>query len=109
MLEDLEGKVVSEEEAAKGLGFADVTEFRRWQTDLGTKVSELEYALKQAEREIRGFQWHGLRMQRVLERLRDLLKSGQSIPVNDALLAIGVVCGGAVDWDNEVTDWYTLS
>ena len=56
---DLKGTPVSEEACAIGLGFANVFEMRRWQTDLGHRCQELEYELKKANGQIDGLMWHG--------------------------------------------------
>lgn len=129
MSADYQGKVVSEEEAAKGLGFANVDEFRRWQTDLGRENAELKYALSQAKDEARRFRSSGMRCTAILERCKSFLTGiKNAIEVSDSrqlkesvgwygdndkepdhinklILAIGVVCGGAVDWKHELRDW----
>lgn len=112
----LEGELVSEEYVAKGLGFPDVNEFRRWQTELGKENAELKYALSQARDEAKRFQWAGLRQQAILEKAEEWIKQyRETINVRDypdtkpfldkLLLAIGVVCGRGVDWENALKDW----
>jgi hypothetical protein len=98
--DDLEGRPVSEEEAAVGLGFADVREFRRWQTEQGQRVAELENRLRGAERDRDCFLWHVKRMRTVLGKIEPTLTN----PL--FRLAVGVVCGRAVDWKNELDDWW---
>jgi len=129
MSADYQGKVVSEEEAAKGLGFANIDEFRRWQTDLGHENAELKYALSQAKNEAKRFQSSGMRCTAILERcksflidIKDAIDAGDRNQLKMAtgwhwsdakedghitklILAIGVVCGGAVDWNHELRDW----
>ena len=100
-MEDIQGRIVSEEEVAGQLGFANVFEFRRWQTDIGNKLSEAERALYNSKQDAETFRWHGRRMQAVLEMIDDHLQNGTAVENKDRiLLAIGVVCGSAVDWDH---------
>jgi len=110
---DLQGKVVSEEEVAADLGFANVHDLRRWSTDLGSKVLKLEHELKTAIDERDRFQWIGRhRMMPVFEKLDEILKAMQEGTIPDAptlaklRLAIGVVCGKEVDWDHILKDWF---
>lgn len=70
----MHGELVGEEEVAKGLGFADVNEFRRWQTELGRKNAELEHALSQAKDEAKRFRWHGMRQEFILGKAEEFLK-----------------------------------
>jgi hypothetical protein len=124
---DMEGTPVSEEEVAKGLGFANVTEFRRWQTDLGHEVLELKHALRQMKDESEGFRWHGLRQRQILEECRkflqgfevtgnillpEIIQHPQSLRklIPKLILAINVVTGTGepgqnVDWNHELDDW----
>ena len=108
---DLEGKVVSEEEVATDLGFKDILEFRRWQTDQGYKIAELEHELRITKDDARNFRYAGMRMQKVLEKIEPVLikLEGENIqtdpPLSKLLLAIGVVCGRGVDWDHVLKDW----
>lgn len=107
-MQDIHGKLVSEEEVATALGFANVHELRRWQTDLGHKVKELEHQLSLTQGDARNFRRHGERMMRVLEKAEQTLialseeKEITSDHMNRLLLAIRVVCGRGVDWNNEV-------
>jgi hypothetical protein len=105
---DLTGTPVSEEHVASELGFSSVHELRRWQTEQGTKVVELEYELTVARGDADRFKWVGERMLAVLTRLEALLKHGQvdEETRRKALLAIAVVSGRGVDWNHEVTDWF---
>jgi hypothetical protein len=100
---DLEGHPVSEEEAAVSLGFADVPEFRRWQTEQGQRVAELKIRLREAELDRDMFRWHVRRMEAVLRRIEPTL--------TDPLLrlAVGVVLGRDVDWKHELKDWWEKS
>jgi len=102
---DLNGEIVSEQEVATDLGFADIDEFRRWQTEMISKVVELERKLKQAEDEWVRFQAVGKKMQRVLERARAFLECDldKLVPRDDLLLAIRIVNGKAVDWEHRLT------
>ena len=109
---DLQGTPVSEAEVAADLGFASVHELRRWQTDLGFKVKELEHQLHLTEGDRDRFQWHGRRMDVIFTRCEELInkiKAGETPEpalLDKLLLAISVVCGrGAVDWDNVLEDW----
>ena len=101
MSEYMTGKVVSEAEAAAGLGFADVFEFRRWQTEMGQKVADVEEKLRAAANDRDSFRWHGKRMQVVLEKVAAL----PSIP-DDIALAISVVLGKGVDWEHRLDGWF---
>jgi len=51
------GTIVSEEEAAKALGYADVFEMRRAGTEQGRQIEELKYSLSQAKQDADRFQW----------------------------------------------------
>ena len=129
-IKDLQGTVVSEEEVAKGLGFKDVFELRRWQTDLGHQMMEAQAKLREAESDRDNFRWVGRRMMKVLEkaepllmRLQDAYKvfnqetagAGQSgspeaktlADVTKVLLALRVVCGlkEAPDSTMPAIDW----
>lgn len=99
MSQDIKGTPVSEEEVAADLGFKDVHDLRRWRTEQGRKVWELEALLREATRDRDEFRWHVRRMRTVLEKIEPTL--------TDPLLrlAVGVVLGGAVDWKNELKDW----
>lgn len=110
-IKDMQGTVVSEEEVAKNLGFADVHELRRWQTDLGHKVMELEHALHTTKDDLRNFKWHGERMLRIFDRIEVFLvdlQKGQTPDqklIEKLLLGVRVVCGHGVDWNHELKDW----
>lgn len=111
---DLTGTPVDEAEVAGDLGFADVHEFRRWQTELGGKVADLEHKLRSAINERDNYRWHGRRMQVVLEKIREsLITPGRPLhsdPLpSDLVLAIGVVLGKEVDWENRLKDWFPCS
>jgi hypothetical protein len=100
MIHDLEGRPVSEEEAAVSLGFADVPAFRRWKTVQGQRVWELEVKLLRSERELDELRWHLKRTEAVLRRIEPKL--------TDPLLrlAVGVVLGRDVDWKGELKDFW---
>lgn len=102
--QDLEGTVVSEGHVAESLGFADVSEMRRWETKQGQRVAELERKLSEKEQDADRFRWEGLRMLAVLERVKDHLTQGVH-PREHVLLAIEVVAGRGVDWDGVLKDW----
>jgi hypothetical protein len=108
-MNDIEGTPVSEEEVAKGLGFANVFELRRWQTEAGHKLAEAEAKLRGVEGDRDNFRWHGIRQQLLLERidgmLADLQQGKQPVELNKFRLAIAVVAGKGVDWDNVLKDW----
>lgn len=108
MSENIQGEIVPEEEVATDLGFKDAYELRRWQTDCGNKVIELEHALRQAKDEAKGFRWVGMRQQKVLEKCDYFLASLEACG-DDSLgklrLAIAVVTGKGVDWDHVLKDW----
>lgn len=115
----MEGVVVSEEEVAKHLGFNSVEELRRWNTELGKKAADLEYALSLAKQEAERFRWHGKRMQAILEQIAPVLEEvekahlwGDETYMKKLLLAINVVCGKqvsklveTVDWGHILKDW----
>ena len=110
---DLEGRVVNEEEVASGLGFKDVFELRRWQTDVGHKVEELEYALRKSKNEGERFRYAGRRMGIVLKKIdgfldeiKASLSENKCQELETLQLAIGVVFGGKVDWDHKLKDWF---
>lgn len=109
VMNDIEGTPVSEEEVAKGLGFANVYELRRWQTDTGHKLMEAEAKLREVEGDRNRFQWHGKRQQNLLERidgmLADLQQGKQPTELEKFRLAIAVVAGKGVDWNNTLQDW----
>jgi hypothetical protein len=105
-MQDMIGRPVSEEEAAAGLGFANVSEMRRWKTEMGQKVAHLEKSLRQAASDRDNFRWHVRRMQVVLERaLESLQQDGPPHP--DLALAIRVVLGRDVDWNHRLKDWFS--
>lgn len=107
------GVAISEEQAAGELGFASVQDLRRWQTELGHKCAELEYALKKTKNDVCGFQWHLRRMTAILERCGEVLdRIGRCGPASvdppvilKLILATRVVCGRGVDWDHLLDDW----
>jgi hypothetical protein len=106
--------VVSESEVASDLGFKDVHDLRRWQTDLGHQVLELKHKLSIVYGDANGFRWHGRRMVVVLERVLtflEVLDRCGSIAVVPAelhklMLAVRVMCGKGVDWGNTLDDWF---
>lgn len=108
---DMHGTPVSEAEVAAGLGFTNVHELRRWQTDLGHRVSELEAKVREVQGDADRFKWEGQRMQLVLEECTPVLRGLKHEEwryldaVPKLLLAISVVCGKGVDWNNELDDW----
>lgn len=106
---DMEGVPVSEEAVAADLGFASVHDMRRWNTELGVKVSELEAKLREVQGDADRFKWHGQRMQKVLEMASEYLRCyGNCVPPcskEKLMLAIAVVCGKGVDWNHELDDW----
>ncbi len=99
---DLIGRPVTEEEVAVNLGFANVHEMRRWKTEMGQKVANLERDLRITTDERNRFLQHGLKMQIVLQRVAE---SGV-ITDPDTRLAAGVVLGKAVDWEHRLKDWF---
>lgn len=111
-MKSIQGTPVSEEETAKGLGFANVDEFRRWQTDTGRELAETKFAMKQAKDEAQGFWWHLRRSQVVLDKAKELLLASKD-KIEDkelaekVLFAIDVIAGNrqAVDWDHKLDDW----
>ncbi len=107
MRESIEGTPVSEEEAAKGLGFGNVEEFRRWQTETGRELAETKFALKKAKDEAQGFWWHLRRSQVVLAKAKELLqnKIEDKELAEKVLFAIDVIESKAVDWDKKLDDW----
>ncbi len=106
MKHDIAGTPITEAEAAVSLGFADVHEMHRWDTEMGQKVADLEQKLRTAESDRDNFRWHGKRMQVVLEKIAKHLKQSGSIDDPDILLAIGVVTGKLVDWKNRLNGWF---
>ena len=105
-MQDIQGKIVSEEEAAKGLGFVDVFEFRRWQTDIGHELAELKHKLYRTENDRDNFQWHLKRHQIVFDKTDEYLSQlEQNEEVKKLRLAISVVSGRGVDWDHILKDW----
>lgn len=110
-MNDIEGTPVSEEEVAKGLGFDNVFELRRWQTDAGHKLMEAEAKLREVEGDRDRFLWHGKRQMKLLERIDALLRDLQlgkqpdELTLDKARLAIAVVTGKGVDWGNTLKDW----
>lgn len=107
--EDLGGRLITEEELAKHLGFSNVDELRRWDTEMGKKVSTLEQQLYQANRDKDNFLWQGQRMQKVLEKLVEPLldQVNQSyLPPKDeiaqTLKALKVVCNKEADCGGEI-------
>jgi hypothetical protein len=89
-----------------------VSEFRRWQTEIGNENSELKYALKQAKEEAKRFRYTGRKMQVVLEKIEPFLEninkglgSSQGL-LPELLLAIKVVCGKVPDWGNVFDEWF---
>ena len=111
-MHDFEGKVVSEEEAAISLGFANVFEMRRWQTEMGHEVAELKTKLRHAEIDRDNFKWHLKRQQVVLEKCEEYFNKLQENEAfnNEAVsklrLAIAVVAGQGVDWNHILKDWF---
>lgn len=107
---DLVGKPVSEEEVAKHLGFSNVDELRRWDTEMGQKVGNLERKLYERNNDAENFKWTGLRMMKVLELVEPLLQGlkGMGLPpeeeLNKVLKAVRVVLGKEVDWGNTL-EW----
>jgi hypothetical protein len=104
--QDLVGKVVSEEEAATGLGFSSVHEMRRWDTEMGRKVANLEEKLREAISDRDRFQWHGKKMMVVLEKVQAYFDKHNFNNVSDLSLAISVVTGKGVDWHHRLKDWF---
>ncbi len=124
MNKNIQGVVVPESEVSADLGFANVNEFRRWQTKLGMDNGELKHALRSARGEASGFQWHVKRMHFVLGKIREYLTDikdavngadsrqlKEAIGWNDPayldklILAADVVAGRGVDWDHILKDW----
>ncbi len=99
---DMIGTPVTEAEVATDLGFADVFEMRRWQTECGQKVADLEQKLRTAESDRDNFRWHSRRMQVVLERLAE----SDLVTDPDLKLAIGMVLNKEVDWNHKLKGWF---
>jgi hypothetical protein len=100
----MHGEIVSEEEVAKGLGFANVDEFRRWQTELGHKKGELEFALSEAKRESRRFRWAGMRMEFMLGKAEAYLQTELNAAKHHVakLENSGVMAEGAMNENSEM-------
>lgn len=113
MGQDIRGVEVSEAEVATGLGFADIYEFRRWQTEMGRKVSELEHALFVATNNRDNFRATGLNMVKVLTAIAATIDAGEpfgtgnrlAIISDDLRLAIDVVMGKQPDWGGKIRKW----
>lgn len=109
---DIYGRPVSEEEAAKDLGFVNIHEFRRWQTSEGQRFWELANRLRVVEGERDRFLWTGKRMQAVLRRIEPVLVeliSGAdpaTMDLRKLLLGLQVADGRGVDWDHVLEDWW---
>ncbi len=102
MNKSIQGEIVSESEVAADLGFADVFEMRRWQTEMGHKVADLEHELRQAINERDRFRWNLRRTIVVLEKIIEA-----DPPLSDDLkLGMSVVIGRGVDWDHRLKDWF---
>ena len=104
------GELISEEEASKNLGFKDIIEFRRWQTEEGVARMELEAKLRAAESDRDNFKWHGKRMQKVLEFIeeKDVKPIEQIVGQSDEdyiKWMVRVVLGKEVDWDNKLKEF----
>jgi hypothetical protein len=109
--QDINGTPVTEEEAAHGLGFKDVFELRRWQTDQGNTLWEAQVKLKEVEQDRDRFLWHLKRHGSALKRIGHMLDR----PLTKAdialiKLAIGVATNhdvgqGMVDWKHELGDF----
>lgn len=102
---------VPESEVASDLGFKNIYDYRCWQTIQGFKISELEHELIIAKDNADQFKWVGKRMQIVLEKLKHyLLNTPQTYDTEPSifklLLAIDVVCGTGVDWNNLIKPWF---
>ncbi len=104
-MQDIIGTEVTEAEVAIDLGFADVHEMRRWETEMGQKVADLEEKLRTTESDRDNFRWHGKRMQVVLERIEEFVDESGSLDP-DLSLAIGVVLGKVVDWEHRLKGWF---
>ena len=101
----IQGVVVSESEVATDLGFSNVSEMRRWETETGQKLADTQEKLRSAISERDQFLWHGKRMRAVLERIRVSLAVGSPLHP-DIELAIGVVLGKDVDWNHKLDGWF---
>lgn len=111
-----EGREVPEEEVIEALGFADVFEFRRWKTEQGRRIWDLEQELKTAKEDAKNFQWHGKRQQLILEKLDQFvslfidsatLNSFDMEQLDKLHLAVKVVTGKGVDWDHKLDSWFS--
>ncbi len=105
MNHDLKGTVVDEAHVAADLGFDSVAAMRRWETEMGQKVFELETKLETAEHNRDSFLRTGRRMQTVLERIHASLHRGEPLHP-DLVLAIGVVLGKEADWGGRLRGWW---
>lgn len=105
-MQDIKGKIVEEADVCKDLGFLSIAEFRRWQTNIGYENEKLKYALNQEKDQSSRFQYHGLKMQKVLDKMKEFLKSHESDEAKKILLAIEVVSGRGVDWENSLKGWF---
>lgn len=108
----MHGVLVSEEEVAKGLGFANVDEFKRWHTDIGREAEELKHSLRAAKSDAEHMRYGLKRTIIVLDKCKAFitetynneLDSFQRKDTDKLLLAIDVVKGQGVDWDYILKD-----
>lgn len=92
MDEKWEGKVISEEEAAKSLGYQDVFEFRRASTEQGREVERLKNELRLAKTSLEDFKITINRMHKTLEMVEPLLADQEILHV------LRIVIGKETDW-----------
>ena len=93
--------IIDEEQVAK---------MRRWETEMGQKVAELETQLKETRADVDNFRWYGNRMQKVLEQFIERLQYENIQTYNwkgiDLLLAAQVACNQKVDWNNQLREFF---
>lgn len=100
-IKDTEGTPVSEEDAARDLGFADVFEFR-WSTKMDRELAEARRMLCASQEDAKQFRCAGQRMEAVLNKIKDLFENGLVLKLHsvheDIVKAIDIVCGREADW-----------
>lgn len=116
---DIHSKPVPEAEVAADLGFKTIYEMRRWSTDLGMQVAELEYALSQAKQESTRFRNLAMSEGGLLDRIEPILAlvlNNEAATVDSTalmaaenirklLLALRVVRQREIDWGGKTDEW----